>query len=64
MDDDRGADFSEITILPDGRVFVFGLTQPLLELLAHLPAQDNRWQSLADEIRTTVAHTDFAGEIP
>lgn len=37
---------SEITILPDGRVYVFGMTLPLLELLAALPTREGHWQTL------------------
>lgn len=37
---------SEITILPDGRVYIFGMTLPLLETLAALPTREGRWQAL------------------
>jgi hypothetical protein len=43
--------WSEITILPDGRVYVFGMTLPLLEVLAALPTRDGRWQSLLAQLR-------------
>jgi hypothetical protein len=39
-------EFSEITILPDGRLYVFGLTKPILDLLATVPNRDHRWQQL------------------
>jgi hypothetical protein len=35
---------SEITILPDGRVYLFGLTRPLLDVLAALPVRESGWQ--------------------
>ena len=34
---------SEITILPDGRVYLFGLTRPLLDVLAALPVRESGW---------------------
>ncbi|MBX9581677.1 MAG: hypothetical protein K2X87_15350 [Gemmataceae bacterium] len=37
---------SEITILPDGRVYVFGLTRPLVEVLAALPRQESGWREM------------------
>jgi hypothetical protein len=36
---DRSAE-SEFTIQPDGRVHLFGITRPALEVLASLPNQD------------------------
>jgi hypothetical protein len=52
---------SEITILPDGRVYVFGMTLPLLEALAALPTRDGRWQALRDQVRI---HMTTAAEEP
>lgn len=43
---------SEITILPDGRVYLFGLTRPLLDVLAALPVREGGWQ---DFYRTLTA---------
>lgn len=34
---------SEVTILPDGRVYLFGLTRPLLDVLAALPVRESGW---------------------
>jgi hypothetical protein len=34
---------SEITILPDGRVYLFGLTRSLLDVLAALPVRETGW---------------------
>jgi hypothetical protein len=50
---DRGEDgaWSEITILPDGRVYVFGLTDPLLDVLAALPTREGVWQELHETVR-------------
>ena len=42
---------SEITILPDGRVYVFGMTLPLLETLAALPTREGQWQTLLEQVR-------------
>ena len=46
--------WSEITILPNGRVYVFGMTLPLLETLAALPTRDRRWQTLLAQLRAPV----------
>jgi hypothetical protein len=51
MAEHEDGSLSEITILPDGRVYVFGMTLPLLETLAALPTRDGRWQALLDRLR-------------
>jgi hypothetical protein len=47
--------FGEITILPDGRMYVFGLTDALLEVLAIVPTQGGVWQALREQIRPVPA---------
>lgn len=42
---------SEITILPDGRVYLFGLTRPLLDVLAALPVRENHWREMNGRIK-------------
>ena len=44
---------SEITILPDGRVYLFGMTLPLLEMLAALPTREDRWKALLSHCRAS-----------
>jgi hypothetical protein len=44
MDDET--DVTEITILPDGRVYVFGLSGQVLEVLQTLQTGDERVQRL------------------
>jgi hypothetical protein len=41
---------SEITIMPDGRVFAFGITRPLASLLATLPTADARTRRLLERL--------------
>ena len=41
---------SEITILPDGRVFAFGITGPLAAVLATIPTADERTRRLLERI--------------
>ncbi len=41
---------SEITIQPDGRVFAFGITQPLASVLATIPTADDRMKNLLGRI--------------
>jgi hypothetical protein len=45
MECDDGT-LSEITILPDGRIYLFGMTLPLLEVLAALPTRESQWKAL------------------
>lgn len=45
---------SEITILPDGRVYLFGLTRPLLDVLAALPVRESGWQELHHHLNEPV----------
>ena len=49
---------SEITILPDGRVYVFGMTLPLLEMLAAVPTRDRHTQSLLAQLRAATSSVD------
>ncbi len=44
-------DFSEITIQPDGRVYVFGMTLPLLEVLTTIPVREGGWLALLEQLR-------------
>jgi hypothetical protein len=41
---------SEITIMPDGRVFAFGITRPLAALLASIETSDERTKRLLDRL--------------
>lgn len=55
MDTDELSPVSEITILPDGRVYVFGATRPVLEVLELLRGpnggQDERVRKLLHTLR-------------
>lgn len=48
---------SEITILPDGRVYFFGMTLPLLEIVAALPTREGQWKALLSHYRASPACT-------
>jgi len=50
--------WSEITILPDGRVYVFGMTRPLLETLAALPTRDGHPQALLANLLAATSSAD------
>jgi len=50
--------WSEITILPDGRVYVFGMTLPLLEMLAAVPTRDGHPQALLAQLRAATSSVD------
>jgi hypothetical protein len=43
---------TEITILPDGRVYVFGMSQPVLEILGGLRPADPRLRRLLERVRS------------
>jgi hypothetical protein len=49
---------SEITILPDGRIYVFGMTLPLLETLAALPTREGTPKTLLAHLHTATSSTD------
>jgi hypothetical protein len=49
---------SEITILPDGRVYLFGLTRPLLDVLAALPVRESGWLDLHREAESVAAEPE------
>jgi hypothetical protein len=49
-DEDETA-LSEITILPDGRVYVFGMSRQILELLETLLADEPRVRALLEQAR-------------
>jgi hypothetical protein len=46
--EDGETNVTEITIQPDGRVYVFGLSRPIAELLAALQPGDARLQKLIE----------------
>jgi hypothetical protein len=48
---DDETDLSEITILPDGRVYVFGMSRQVLELLENLRAGEPRIRALLEQAR-------------
>jgi hypothetical protein len=48
---------TEILIQPDGRVFVFGMSRPVLEVLGSLQPEDPRLKTLVQVVNST----DFKG---
>jgi hypothetical protein len=55
-DDDSA--FTELLIQPDGRVFVFGLSRPVLEVLGTLTTNDRRLRELLGRTKSeTVEET-------
>jgi hypothetical protein len=51
---DRSAE-SEFTIQPDGRVHLFGITRPALEVLACIPNQDTGMQERLKRLLDTAS---------
>ncbi len=50
---DRSAELSAestLTIQPDGRIFAFGITRPLVELLAAIPTADDQARRLLETL--------------
>jgi hypothetical protein len=41
---------TEITILPDGRLYVFGMSRPVLEILRTLDGDDRRLERLQEQV--------------
>ncbi len=52
---------SEITILPDGRIFAFGITGPVAAVLATIPTADERTRRLLERIGRLGAATSPRG---
>jgi hypothetical protein len=48
-DDETGV--TELTIAPDGRVFVFGTSRPILEVLEALQPRDAKLRNLLEHVR-------------
>ena len=55
MSESDDGTLSEITILPDGRLYVFGMTLPLLETLASVPTREGRWQALLAQYQASTS---------
>jgi hypothetical protein len=45
---------SEVTIFPDGRIYAFGITPTLVELLATIPMKDDRARQLLGRLGAPV----------
>lgn len=52
MEPDELSPLSEITILPDGRVYVFGATRPVLEIIETLRDQDSQDERVRQLLNT------------
>ena len=48
---DNEKNITELTIAPDGRVFVFGTSRPILEVLEALQPRDKKLQRLLEHVR-------------
>lgn len=48
---DNEKNTTELTIAPDGRVFVFGTSRPILEILAALQPADEKVRRLLEHVR-------------
>ncbi len=63
MTPDEETALSEITILPDGRVYVFGMSLQVLEVLQTLRDDEPRLQALRQRARIRCGH-GRTGETP
>ena len=52
MSDEEDGSISEINILPDGRVCLFGASQQVLEILEAIPLGDAALRTRIDRLRT------------
>lgn len=48
---DSEKNITELTIAPDGRVFAFGTSRPILEVLEALQPRDEKLQRLLEHVR-------------
>lgn len=53
---------SEITIAPDGRIYAFGITRRVVEVLASIPASDDRIARLLRQATEPEAQTQMEKE--
>jgi hypothetical protein len=61
MTEDLETAISEITILPDGRVYVFGLSRQILEVLQSFPTDDARLHRLHEELQRLESKVGSSG---
>jgi hypothetical protein len=52
MAEDQQSPTSEITILPDGRVYVLGMSAPLLEIVQDLQTNNARVRELVEKLES------------
>lgn len=52
---DDESSVTEINILPDGRIFLFGASQQVLDVLAAIPLEDRTLKSRIERIHTADA---------
>ena len=48
--EDEESAITEITIAPDGRIFVFGLSRPVIDILDRLHPNDSRLKQLVHRV--------------
>lgn len=51
--DEGESPWTEITIQPDGRVYVFGMSRDVLEVISRLPTDDPTLRMLWEQLRMT-----------
>ena len=55
--DESESPWTEITIQPDGRVYIFGMSKAVLEVMSGLPAQEPTLNRLLEHIHQQEAST-------
>ena len=60
---DNEKNTTELTIAPDGRVFVFGTSRPILEVLAALQPHDENLQRLLEQARSVLSPSQERSEL-
>jgi len=60
---DNEKNTTELTIAPDGRVFVFGTSRPILEVLAALQPHDENLQRLLEQARSVSSPSQERSEL-
>ncbi|MBI3409529.1 MAG: hypothetical protein HY040_14405 [Planctomycetes bacterium] len=62
MEPDDLSPLSEITILPDGRVYAFGATRPVLEVLESLRGPEGNSDERLQRLMQTLRDQDLTRE--
>ncbi len=64
MESDDETTLSEIMILPDGRIYVFGMSEKLLEVMQAFQADEPRIKGLLNRARARLKESPTLNQLP